>query len=89
MSRVHLDSCIYALEAIAEGPSHATLQPGVHYTVRTALKELDESDRAALRSWAEAGLNKEHGRISPLLAVFEETLEVLDTLAPEGDESDH
>jgi hypothetical protein len=85
MSRAHLESCIHALEAIAEGPSHATLQPDVHYTVRTALKGLDESDRAALRSWAEAGLNKEHGRTSPLLAVFEETLEVLDTSAPGGD----
>ena len=88
MSHAHLESCIHALEAIAEGPSHATLQPDVHYTVRTALRELDESDRAALRSWAEAGLSKEHGRISPLIAVFEETLEALDTLAPEGDEDD-
>jgi hypothetical protein len=89
MSRAHLESCVHALEAIAESPSHATLQPDVHYTVRTALRELDESDRAALRNWAEAGLNKEHGRTSPLLAVFEETLEVLDTLAPEGDDGDH
>jgi hypothetical protein len=89
MSSAHLESCIHALEAIAEAPSHATLQPDVHYTVRTALRELDESDRAALRSWAEAGLRKEHGRISRLLAVFEETLEVLDTLAPDDDIGDH
>ena len=55
----------------------------VHRSQRYAARQRG-SDRAALRSWAEAGLNKEHGRTSPLLAVFEETLEVLDTLAPEG-----
>ena len=56
MSRAFLESCKAALEAIAEGPSHATLQQEVHYTVRTALRELDAKDRAALKDWAEAEL---------------------------------
>ena len=58
MSRAFLESCKAALEAIAEGPSHATLQQEVHYTVRTALRELDAKDRAALKDWAEAELSK-------------------------------
>jgi hypothetical protein len=57
MTSIHVESCKNALEAIAEGPSHATLQREVHYTVRTALRELDEKDRAALKGWAEAELN--------------------------------
>jgi ribonuclease HI len=82
MSRAHLESCIQALEAIAEGPSHATIQSDVHYTVRAALRDLDERDRAALRDWAEAGLNNEHRRTSSRLAMLQEVLNVLDASAP-------
>jgi len=82
MSHAHLESCIHALEAIAEGPSHATLRRDVHYTVRTALRELDERDRAALRSWAEAGCKNEHRRASLRPAMLQEVLNVLDASAP-------
>jgi hypothetical protein len=88
MSSNHVESCKNALEAIAEGPSHATLRRDVHYTVRTALRELDERDRAALRSWAEAGCKNEHRRASLRLAMLQEVLNVLDVSTPEGDDGD-
>lgn len=89
MTSIHVESCKNALEAIAEGPSHATLQREVHYTVRTALRELDEKDRAALKGWAEAELNTiGRRRKSARLAMLQEVLNVLDASAPEGDDED-
>lgn len=89
MSSIHVESCKNALEAIAEGPSHATLQQDVHYTVRTALRELDEKDRDALKVWAEAELNKiGPRRTSVRLAMLQEVLNVLDASALVGDKGD-
>jgi hypothetical protein len=89
MSSIHVESCKNALEAIAEGPSHATLQQQAHYTVRTALRELDWKDRAALKGWAEAELNKiGRRRKSARLVMLQEVLNVLDASAPESDGGD-
>jgi hypothetical protein len=61
----------------------------VHYTLRTALRELDEKDRAVLKGWAEAELNKIGRRHkSARLVMLQEVMNVLDASSLESDKGD-